>query len=60
MVEVMREIMRMIKSMDLEHFIGQMEENMWDAGNKENNMVEVNIIWLMDRKRQANGYRERE
>ena len=51
MVEVMREIMRMIKSMDLEHFIGQMEENMWDAGNKENNMVEVNIIWLMDRKR---------
>ena len=58
MVECTRASTKTTKKMVLEHFFGQMEESMWDAGKKENSTVEASITWPMARKKLANGSRE--
>ena len=42
MVEDIKEIIYLIKNMDLENIIGMMEKCMKDIGNKENRMAKEN------------------
>ena len=44
MEEVILEIMKTIKSMDMVCIVGPTEENMMETGKTENSMVKVNII----------------
>jgi hypothetical protein len=55
MEDVMKASINMIRNMALVHFIGRMVENMLVIGKMENNMVEANIIYQVDKRKLENG-----
>lgn len=57
MEECIKDNTKMIKSMVLEHFIGQMVENMQEIGKTENNTEEDSIIQPLEKRKQDNGYK---
>jgi hypothetical protein len=60
MEEDMKANILMIKNTELEHFIGQIEENIMVHGKMVNNMEEDNTIQLLDKKRPVNGFKAKE
>ena len=55
MVGDMKDILKTIKNMDMEHFTGQMVENMWANGNLVCNMAKESTPIQVDSLNKATG-----